>query len=65
MSMFTNSCCAKSCGFKSKGRKIKFASVTHGAVSLRLRVWKALCNVAERETASGFSGGTVGAVLAF
>lgn len=43
MSVFTNSCCARSLGFKSQGRKIKVASVTHGAASLRLRVWKALC----------------------
>ena len=48
MSMFINSCFAKSLGFKSNGRKIKFASITNGTASLRLHVQKALDNTAER-----------------
>lgn len=48
MSVFTNSCWARSLGFKSQGRKIAFASVTNGVASLRLGIWKALCNRAER-----------------
>ena len=60
MSVFTGSCCAKSLGFKSRGRKIRFASVTNGAESLRLGAWKGLCNIAERAPLQGFSLGTMG-----
>ena len=60
MSVFAGSCCAKSLGFKSRGRKIRFASVTNGAASLRLGAWKGLCNVAERAPLQGFSLGMMG-----
>lgn len=49
MTMFTNSCCARYRGVQSQGRKTRVASVTSGAARLRLRVWKALCDGAERE----------------
>lgn len=49
MTMFTNSCCARSLGVKSQGRKTRVASVASGAAGFRLRVWKALCDGAERE----------------
>lgn len=62
--MFINSWCAKSLGVKSNGRKIKSVSITSGAASLTLCVWKALYNVEERGHlwASGWSllGGSPG-----
>lgn len=60
MSMFINSWCAKSLGFKFNGRKIKSASVTNRAANVGLCVWKACYNVAERVHLQAFSLGVLG-----
>lgn len=56
MSVFINSWCARSLGFKSNGRKMKSASVTNRAASLHC-VWKPYYTVEERRHLQAFSLG--------